>query len=275
MSIGTYWRNSSYNCCFNVGAQACTAEHYSEVTNDTIIVGKTYYKIRKGYLTNNGSANCLGSNYSVVHYFREDTLTKKVYERISGSKDTVVMDFSQQVGDTCNLFYYNYAHSFIVTDIDSILINSVYHKRINYGGGQFSLIEGIGCTLGITELWNDFENSTQLTCKGNNSVTQYPDTILNPNYCIQVHNLGINTIQQEKLKLSVFPNPSQSIVTCFLQDKKIKFAKLYNLLGNVILERNYNSPVAEIDLSLYSRGVYGLVIFDELGNEYYRKLQKD
>jgi hypothetical protein len=33
MSVGTYWRNSSYNCCFNAGAQACIAEHYSEVTN--------------------------------------------------------------------------------------------------------------------------------------------------------------------------------------------------------------------------------------------------
>lgn len=273
MSVGTYWRNYSYNCCFNAGAQACIAEHYSEVTKDTIIAGKTYHKIRKGYISNNGSANCMGSNYSVVHYLREDTLLKKIYERIWTGQDTVIMDFSQQVGDTCNLFYYNYAHSFIVTDIDSILINSVYHKRINYGGGQFSLIEGIGCTLGITELWNDFENETKLTCKGKGGINQYPDTISNPVSCSPVLNLGINNNEQQ-LKLSVFPNPTQSLISCSLQDKKIVYAEIYDLVGNLVLKEKYYNSFVVIDISKTLNGFYYLILRDVDGAYYYRKILK-
>ena len=275
MSVGTYWRNSSYNCCFNGTAPSCTAEHYSEVISDTIMGNKKYCKIKKGYLSNNGSANCLSANYSVIHYLREDTLMRKVYEGSGTGQEALIMDFSQQVGDTCNLYFYNAAQYYIVTVIDSVLINNVYHKRINYGGGAFSLIEGVGCTLGITELWYDFENSTTLTCKGNNGVTQYPDTILNPNSCVPVHNLGINTIQPEQLRLDIFPNPSQSIVTCSLHQKKIVLVKLYNLVGIVLFEKKYNSTKVVMDISSFPKGVYGLAIFDEQGNGYYKKLQKD
>jgi hypothetical protein len=275
MSVGTYWRNSSYNCCFNAGAQACIAEHYSEVTKDTIIAGKTYHKIRKGYISNNGSANCMGSNYSVVHYLREDTLLKKIYERIWTGQDTVIMDFSQQIGDTCNLFYYNYASAFVVTGIDSILINGVYHKRIIYGGGQFSLIEGVGCTLGITELWNDFENSTELTCKGNNGLTQYPDTTSNPNSCIPVLNLGLQNIDKEQLMVSVFPNPSKSLITCSIQGKKIYSVKLFDLVGNVLLVKEFRTSAAIVDISHILNGIYGLTILDEDGNKYYEHILKE
>lgn len=275
MSVGTYWRNSSYNCCFNANSLACIAEHYSEVVSDTNIAGMKYYKIKKGYLSNNASGNCLGANYTVTHFLREDTLNKKVYERIWSGTDTVIMDFSQQIGDTCNLYYYNYANSFVVTSIDSILINSVYHKRINYGSNQFSLIEGIGSTLGITELWNDFENYTSLICKGKNGVTQYPDNILNLNSCNPVQNLGIRAMNEVENILEIYPNPSQSLVRCTLKNKKIHVAKIYDLLGNLIVVERYDSPSVIIDISTYDNGIYFIVIDDEEQNLYFKKLIKN
>jgi hypothetical protein len=275
MSVGTYWRNSSYNCCSNAGAIACIAEHYSEVLNDTLMAGKTYYKVRKSYISNNGSANCMSSNYSITHYLREDTLLKCVYERIGLNQDTIIMDFSQQIGDTCNLFNFNYANSFTVSSIDSVLINGIYHKRINYGGGQFSLIEGVGCTLGITELWYDFENYTTLTCKGKNGFTQYPDTTSNFNSCIPVLNLGLQSKMQDEVIVSVFPNPSATSISCSIQGKIISHIKLFDPLGKLILLQDFNTHIAVLDINPIANGIYRMLIIDDKGKVFHKQIFKE
>jgi hypothetical protein len=151
----------------------------------------------------------------------------------------------------------------------------VYHKRINYGSNKFSLIEGIGSTLGITELWNDFENYTSLICKGKNGVTQYPDNILNLNSCNPVQNLGIRAMNEVENILEIYPNPSQSLVRCTLKNKKIHVAKIYDLLGNLIVVERYDSPSVIIDISTYDNGIYFIVIDDEEQNLYFKKLIKN
>lgn len=210
-----------------------------------------------------------------VSLYKRGYFIKKVYERLWTGQDTLLMDFNQTVGDTCNLFFRD-AHGFIVTSIDSILINSVYHKRINYSNTMISLIEGIGSTVGIAGMEFDFENLTQLTCKGKNGIMQYPDTVLNPLLlCAPVLNLGLLISKKELATITLTPNPSHSFVNCSLSKHKIVSVKLFDMVGNVIIRKECNSAVVDLDISERANSVYILEVSDDKGNLYYQKLIKN
>lgn len=275
ISPGTYWTTHHYNCCINSSAPACLSNHYSEVVSDTIINTQLYSKIRMGYIDNNGSSNCLGTNYIKIHYLRQDTLNKKIYERLLTGNDTLIIDYSQQVGDSCNLYYLNFPKSFIVTSIDSILINSVYHRRINYGSNQFSLIEGVGTTLGITDFAFDFENKTELTCKGHTGIVQYPDTTLSPFSCNPLINLGQSNINLNNGKLFIYPSPASSKLFVELNNSLISQINLYDQVGNLVQQLNANTNKLEMDLINIPKGLYFISVKNSSNDFFNRKLVID
>lgn len=272
ISVGTYWTTHNYNCCVNASAPACISDHYSEVLSDTIIGTYTYSKIRIGYVNNNSSSNCLGLNNFKIHLLRQDTLGRKIYEYLSLGVDTLIIDYSQQIGDTCNLYYLHHPNPFTVTSIDSVLINGVYHRRINYGSTQFSLIEGVGTSLGITDLFYDSENTSELICKGKNGAVQYPDTSLNTISCNPVINLEIKNSYSRNTKLYVYPNPSNTIIYMQIENKAIHTIKLLDRIGNVIYEENNSSSKAQIDITRFQKGLYFIQIEDENQNIYNDKI---
>jgi hypothetical protein len=112
--------------------------------SDTLISGEPYRKILK-------SEDPFESTWEYSNYMiREDEDTRKVYLRSEVGGEGLIYDFGAAVGDTIEI--YNAVHQLdvfmLVTDIDSVLINGQYRKRItlqpDYWPFQDVWVEGIG-----------------------------------------------------------------------------------------------------------------------------------
>jgi hypothetical protein len=76
----------------------------------------------------------------------------------------------------------------------------------------------------------------------------------------------------------VYPNPSTSSVTIDFQDSKLKNidakVKIYNLLGELILQASINNLQSTIDLGSCSKGVYILNISNNGGSKNYKIIKQ-
>src|SRR2546428_7387968 len=80
-----------------------------------------------------------------------------------------------------------------VTSIDSILIGNNYRKRWNTNS-SFSIIEGIGSTLGLLDFCYYLVSPTNfLICFHQNGQTLYPDTINNCSLISDVNGVSKKT----------------------------------------------------------------------------------
>ena len=79
----------------------------------------------------------------------------------------------------------------------------------------------------------------------------------------------VNTLEG----LSIFPNPTENFTTIQLQSDKTTTAKVFNLLGEIVLERNFTQKI-ELNLSSFASGTYFLEIENEEGRAI-RKLIKE
>jgi len=87
----------------------------------------------------------LGNNYlqyatkdTTAYYIRQDTALRKVLI-YDGLTENVLYDFNLKIGDTLNNSRVYWADKisntyYIVSSVDSVLINGTYRKRINYLG---------------------------------------------------------------------------------------------------------------------------------------------
>jgi len=73
--------------------------------------------------------------------------------------------------------------------------------------------------------------------------------------------------------LSVFPNPTKEFTTIQLQSTANSTARVFNLLGALVLEKDFTQQV-ELDLSPFAKGTYFLEIKNEEGQAV-RKLIKE
>ncbi len=173
------WKVTYYS-----GALGCpniVSEYQYTIDGDTLISSTTYQKIfRTGY-TNNSF--CYFGPFGYSGCIREDG-NKHIYLRLpSSNSDTLLYDFSLNVGDTVQSFLNYCTVPITVISIDSILIQSSYRKRFNLDGGcqanSVSLIEGIGSTHGLLDATSSFESAGHLDCFTLNGQTIFPDTISN------------------------------------------------------------------------------------------------
>lgn len=192
------------------------------------------------YLVNGGCFGCSNCDYAFgLGYqgaIRQDTLARKVFIILPDSiTESILYDFTQNVGDTLNSILSDFCYPDIISSIDSILIGNTYHRRINtYATGcnntgtQF--IEGIGSDKGLIESTMWFEIGSILICATHNGQTIYPDTTT---FCPVI--VGVVEIIKNELKLTVYPNP-------FLDYFEINLSKhldeavisIYNLWGQEV-----------------------------------------
>ena len=214
----------------------CYMTEYTD--GDTIINSKTYTIIKRFNAPN--CNQCAGAwiERAIV---RQDSAERKVYIILPDStNEHVLYDFSQTAGDTCNSILYPDPFAcgqLIISSVDSVLINSKYHRRLNLQGGclisgNASLIEGVGSTLGFLEKLLIFESGTNLICAHQYKTTNisiYP----NGGFVCDTSSVGITENQTENYRLEVFPNPFEDIIN-FEYVFPIKNIRIYNLLGQEI-----------------------------------------
>jgi hypothetical protein len=246
------------------------AKYYYD--GDTVIDGIYYKKIVTEVLPLTNGSCCYVPTGLGVGFLRQDIAEKKVYWRNQWTNgDTLLYDFTLNVGDTLNSFL-NYPDPWTepktVLSIDSVLVGTSYHKRFNIDTSDFrneytySIIEGVGSTDGFSGVHenNAWQFGIGLTCFSENGDVVYtpqhnPDTI--PCGDLPV---GINDLNQKSAKIvSVFPNPSSGRITLTCQESSLPLKIIiYDMFGRKHLEVGSDKEFTGIDISELSPGIYYL-----------------
>jgi hypothetical protein len=201
-------------------------------------------------------------------YIRQDTSLKKVwmYEAATNS-DTILFDFNLQIGDTLDAtkeFWAGYSHLadfWIVTSIDSILINGQYRKRFNYTPSfdstcTSSMIEGIGSNHGLMYApSNCFEYGATLHKFFQDNQLQYGDS--SPVW-FACHDFTLNISEPtNNFFANIFPNPfdlnARLQMNGTFQNAELK---IYNSLGQQIRQQSIINKSTLINRDNLNNGIY-------------------
>ena len=245
------WRvDYSWAMCYPI----CWQYQYT-ISGDTLIGSKSYSKLYMSGIQESSWFNyyCGG--------MRNDTINRKVYfVDTNSTNEKLLYDFTLTVGDTIfSMDTLMYPNNFIIDSIDSVLVGSNYHKRFNLGGGPFiSIIEGVGSTRGLFELYHlGWEDYYTLVCFSYN-VEIYPSgTTACPLITSQM--IGIKEQHSENVNVIISPNPITSNSILSLNDKNtsIKEIEIYNSMGAVVKEyKNVLSNNFPINRNDYKAGWY-------------------
>lgn len=158
---------------------------YTLYTNgDTVIGSYTYKRIRKHgktvmtYFAPPPDNGCNGTTYynESAGFVRQDAL--RFYQYIEFVGDTLMYDFDLALGDTTPTTSVWNSGDWIVTSIDSLLINGNYHKKFFLNNGSIDstfIIQGLGSRAGLFEQFHGFfESDCNLLCYAQNSTTYFP-----------------------------------------------------------------------------------------------------
>jgi hypothetical protein len=123
-------------------------------------------------------------------------------------------------------------------------------------------------TSGVLNLPNITTNDTGVyTC----TMTNECGTTITANLNINVVNLAVETVDDYKTLISLYPNPTKGLLNLKFPEnrglKGIKY-KITNLLGQIVQENNITSNKTElkIDTSSFANGVYQLTMVTDKGN---------
>lgn len=127
--------------------------------------------------------------------------------------------------------------------------------------------DGKGYTLEYIDSAIDFNsaNSWFIGCEGGSPGIHYTPCIIEDTTHHDTTNTGMN-IKEYLSNVSIHPNPSTGIITLHLPDQLVCQLSVYSATGALVYKPKgyiYNSQT--IDLSGLSKGIYVLVISDELG----------
>lgn len=133
---------------------------------------------------------------STDHYFREDTIAKKVYLRdLDGGAERIYYDFSLQVGDTIPAYFDDEQEATVVLSVDSVqLDNGEYRTRWNFVtfGIEHWYAEGVGSYFGPLHMFMpNFSGGDRLWCH------RHMEVLLQIHYCTDL-SVGVDDPQVDR-----------------------------------------------------------------------------
>lgn len=255
--------------------------HYG-ISGDTTINSKTYHKIVSNTKTQFNISD-LDNVYTGA--FRESNKVI-VWIRNGMTIEDTLYDFNLSIGNLLKCEY----NSFILTDtvnfIDSIQLNSTYHKRYNtkidsnitfLGNFSNSLVEGVGGLAGKRVFpFVDCSQEKQkvLLCFKRKKNVLYQNTKLNT--CFYVNpptNLNENSFL--KKRTNIYPNPSTDEFTIQLNKiGLINTMTLKNMVGKVIFKSKIKNDKTKLRMSNYLSGIYFVEIQTDNNIEIHKIIKK-
>lgn len=241
---------------------------------DTILKGKNYHKIFCKETDSPNSSFFIGG-------IREDSLKQIFFFPASihinnpgthsfpnDTTEHLLYSFNNlHIGDSLAI---NTSYTKIkVTSIDSVLLGMNYRKRYGIQNGRLFFgneywIEGIGSTKDLlSPFTEEFEWKYYTLCYSDIN-TYYINSPNGMDSCHYSKPLGVS--DNEATSIKVYPNPVNdilNIVTPF-DDTKIN-ANIYNIQGQLLLEKTILTKQTELDISNLNSGIYFLQI--KAGNE--------
>jgi len=196
-------------------------------------------------------------DYTGVYRGAIRTEAGKVYE-LSGNEEYLLMDFTQNVGDTLNTII---GSGLIIGSIDSVLIGEAYRKRFNFSNGDVChwMIEGIGHEAGLFEpMFLALEQISEFICYGEDNIPLYGslDCILN---------VGSNENVFVDSEFEIYPNPAVDWLYIKQSNPNYTYnVEVRNLYGQLVKEEmNIQSSHYALNLADLKAGVYFYLIKDE------------
>lgn len=196
-----------------------------------------------------------------------------VFLKPPGWPEGKIYDFGVSIGDTIhihNVYLNSDTLNFIVTTIDSVLLNDDYRKRISLfefvNNKEEVWVEGLGSYSGILKSGNlalpgaacgNFE----ALCYQENNVLIYQ----NPEYtsCHIEQIVGVQEVNMPAF--SIYPNPAKKLVTIDLQgvsNWEDRFEiELINLYGEKIFKKNISINKNVLHLPEVNKGIYFLLLY--------------
>lgn len=205
----------------------------------------------------------------VPAYIREDTVTNLVYAyNIYDSVDYVFYDYNLHVGDTFTQHLYSFTVKDSVVQVDSTLINGIYHKvftLLSSAPRFYTVVEGIGCITSPMYPARDicFEGEKRLVCFRNS--TGYPAAAFTAAGCWAYYYPYVNSayctnniMPVSKHEFNISPNPATDniCVSGLTGDNDIY---VYDLLGRGMLHTSTDQREMIITTYEWPRGIYYLV----------------
>ncbi len=228
---------------------------------DTVVNGEQWFKLFS-------TKDSLFQNNLLYRGLLRKENDKVFYLDTLDQLDTLY-NFSLEVGDSA-FFDVNGTNPewLEVLDVDSIVINGNYYKRIEFAEPSVSAfdelneiwIEGIGSIHGPlfpnnpVKFSGEMPDSMLLTCSFSNN--QHFWQHLHYQDCYVSNSLSIDNIKQ--IELNVYPNPFTDII--HIENAGLHSFKLtvLNELGQEIKQRKINSEIHSVDLTGLNAGIYFL-----------------
>lgn len=279
--------------------------HYFKIEGDTTINSIGYKKLLK---SSKGELHLSSQNiqhfcepWSQVAVLREDTIQKRVY--IVGtlgvscsnyfSTETLLFDFSLNVGDTSRLFmaspvvFIGCNDSVFVVDsvkIDSFPIYSISNSNWSWGKRRtkflnpvdlslstyvsgYKLYEGLGPSFGLfgspdPTFEGAYSTSLIKYCIGNDSVCGFG--------CLPTSIENVTTTSS----FEAFPNPFNNKLTVINSEDTQSIVCIYNYLGEQIFQQAFVRSIT-IQTEQWSYDIYFCIVRTNNGNVLLKKLVKE
>lgn len=244
---------------------------YMYRVGDSIVVGgNTRYNIET-------STDSLLLNWTPTDsYLREDS-TSKVYVSTGSGAESLLYDFSPEVGDT--FVFATQLCDLTVTSIDSILLeNGELRKRIllhdPYNAYPYAWIKGIGSRNGLLEYQSGIciiDGGFGLRCFEQNGQILY-----NPiSYSSCFISTSNDNIDGSSL-IGISPNPTKDKIFVDLPTElaSTQFT-IFSSSGQLVLEGSLDQNQLAIDVGELATGLYILTLTLENGESYSQKIVKE
>ena len=227
-------------------------ESYCSPGIDTTISGYSYFVIDNCEGEYQGAMrNSNGKTWFVPHGSQTEYL---LYDFTANAGDMLYNIYTASFGSVSNFMLEN----LYVGIVDSVLINNVHRKRLQFVGSDW--IEGIGNTYGLflETFINVSEYQVNLDCMSDNDTTYYPG--YSPVPC--GYSTGINDHASNVEQFNIYPNP-------FTNGFELEYApectklEICDLNGNQILVKNLEQSInstLRIPTGNLNQGIYILIL---------------
>lgn len=262
LDIGTCWNN--------ISSQQTGPNFTTYLTENTTVIGDTSIGNLHYYIAKTVGNFSNSPNESVsFHYFRNDTMAKKVYAYYSGS-DTLLYDFTLGMGDTIRSI------NLVVDTMGTVFLYGVNrnffgHKALAWDSLPSMLyFEGIGESRGVARNIVPYIDSTnpiaslyvrtgEVSC-AYNGMPLFGDSLYAGN-CAPLS----TSLYQQSLALEVFPNPAQTYCTIQCKLKSSGKIELFDWTNRLILSQSLTKGdnQLELDLSSFPKGIYFFRVLEE------------
>lgn len=231
--------------------------HYLKIEGDTVINDTSYHWVHRSF-------DEFMVDWEPFALLRENE-EGQVFLRPPDYVEGLIYDFETELGDTINVenVFISSFRPFVVTQVDSVLLETGYKKRIILYNAEYDQeeiwIEEMGSFLGLINAGGFTGN----TCGGydglcftENGTLVYQNPLYDVCY-LDTLLTGINENQQTPI--TVFPNPfvSELIIDIPVADTE-GLCKIFNSSGQLVWEQLLTFGSHRINLSYLSQGIYFL-----------------